>query len=152
MPWTWWECWRLWDDEVECVDDDDDVEAKCVGKIVRDGGPGQTVRVVLFPDIRPTCLVASVLPPLRTLPCKFGNAKNTKNKKDTKYQTLELLVLLLPFFQVVRDVQILKSNNWKDTNMQNNLQRNLDNVWKFSNTKRRHRKKNHPRHYSNFPL
>ena len=44
-------------------------------------------------------------------PCKFGNAKNTKNKKDTKYQTLELLVLLLPFFQVVRDVQILKSNN-----------------------------------------
>ena len=24
---------------MECVDDDDDVEAKCVGKIVRDGGP-----------------------------------------------------------------------------------------------------------------
>ena len=33
-------------------------------------------------------------------PCKFGNAKNTKN---TKYQTLELVVLLLPFFKVIRD-------------------------------------------------
>ena len=70
------------DYEVACGDDDDDVEAKCVGKIVRDGGPSQTVRVVLFPDIRPACLVASVLPRLQTL----ANSELQKIQKIHKHK------------------------------------------------------------------
>ena len=70
------------DYEVACGDDDDDAESKCVGKIVRSGGPSQTVRVVLFPDIRPACLLASVLPRLQTL----ANSELQKIQKIHKYK------------------------------------------------------------------
>ena len=149
MPWTWWECWRLWDDEVECVDDDDDVEAKCVGKIVRDGGPGQTVRVVLFPDIRPTCLVASVLPRLQTL----ANSEMQKIRKIQKIQNTRHWSWLSCCFLSSKSSEMCKFWNQIIEKIQTCKTISKE-IWtmKIFKYQKETQKKNHPRHYSNFPL